>query len=117
AQSHSGRSGVTVVSLAFTGAVQLLSEKQRESLAQEAVGRTLDLAELQAIADRATQLVQDNGRLLAFAYLPPQDVTEGVVRVALAEGVVESWQFDLGAGARIRPERLTAIAHGAARPS
>lgn len=114
----SGTPGVTVSvrSVVFTGPTGLLTAEEQAALQSEAVGRDLDFAGLQALADRASRIMQEKGRLLAFAYLPEQDVTEGRVEIALAEGVVEGWKFEPEGGLRVRPSRLEAIARAAARP-
>ena len=48
--------------------------------------RELSLQTLQAMADRITQHYRENGYLLARAYLPAQEIREGVVTLAVLEG-------------------------------
>ena len=48
--------------------------------------RDLSLQTLQAMADRITQHYRENGYLLARAYLPAQDIREGVVTLVVLEG-------------------------------
>ena len=58
------------------------------------VGRELSLKELNAAADRITALYRRRGFLLATAYLPAQDIADGVVRIALLEGRLGKVKLD-----------------------
>lgn len=49
-------------------------------------GSSLTLAELDALALRITRHYRDAGYLLARAYLPPQDVRDGLVTIDVLEG-------------------------------
>lgn len=53
-----------------------------------AIDGELSLTELREVADRVTALYRSKGFALAFAYLPAQDVKEGVVEIAVVEGKV-----------------------------
>lgn len=55
-------------------------------LIQDAVGQEKSLAELQELAGRITERYQAQGYLLARAYLPAQDIRDGVVEIAVLEG-------------------------------
>ena len=45
-------------------------------------------------ADRITRYYHDQGYLLARAYLPPQEIRDGVVDIAVQEGVYDEIQLD-----------------------
>ena len=49
-------------------------------------GSELDLADLRALASKMTELYNRNGYFVAQAYLPPQDIKDGVVTIAVIEG-------------------------------
>src|SRR5690606_18134760 len=49
-------------------------------------GRTVALGELQAGANRITQLYRERGYPLARAYIPAQEIDGGVVQIAVMEG-------------------------------
>lgn len=49
-------------------------------------GQELDLAGLRAAAQRITDYYQKQGYVLARAFLPPQDIENGLVRIAVVEG-------------------------------
>jgi hemolysin activation/secretion protein len=59
-----------------------------ESLVQSEEGKELTLGQLRAAAARITDYYAARGYILARAYLPPQDVREGVVEIAILEGKI-----------------------------
>ncbi|UEP23694.1 ShlB/FhaC/HecB family hemolysin secretion/activation protein [Burkholderia ambifaria] len=56
------------------------------TLLDDLVGRDLSFAELQQAAGRITTYYREHGYVLARAYLPHQDIENGVVRIAISEG-------------------------------
>ncbi len=50
------------------------------------VGKDLSFADLEAIAGRVTQLYRDRGYFVARAYLPQQELKDGVVEILVLEG-------------------------------
>lgn len=61
---------------------------------QPVIGREIPLADLIELTRRLTQRYQDDGYLLSYAYLPPQDFADGRVRVVLVEGYVRDVQVE-----------------------
>lgn len=106
---NANASSVTVQRLVFTGEAELLSAGDRQALQELALGKRLDIAGLQALADRATQRLQQQGALLAYANLPPQDVTEGEVILEIHQGRLSGIEIEPGAQLRLRRERIEAI--------
>lgn len=112
---------VQVKAIRFSGATDLVPEAQLRALVADAIGKELDFAGLQALADKVTELLRSRGWLLARAYLPRQDVTEGVIEIAILRGRLEGsttdgggWQVSLSDGARIDAGTLNAIAEAVA---
>ena len=62
------------------------------------IGRSVKLADLIKATRKITQRYQADGYLLSYAYLPPQDFTQGQIRVVLVEGYVKDSELrgDLG---------------------
>lgn len=58
-----------------------------------ALSREFSFADLQALAARITAYYKAQGYLLAYAYLPAQDVLEGQVEIAVLEGRVSAVQL------------------------
>jgi hemolysin activation/secretion protein len=109
--------GETIVlkDLRFTGKVEILPETEGARIAAEVRGRRLGIAGIEAIADEVTIAIQKSGRLLGYAVLPPQDITEGVVTVQIVEGALEDIEFKRQSGVRIREALLDRIAQAGIR--
>lgn len=80
-----GGPSVLVTHVQVTGA-EAFDTPTLEALVADLVGQTLTLAELQAGAARITQHYRAHGYFLSRAYLPEQDVSEGVITIAVLEG-------------------------------
>ncbi|WP_248918505.1 ShlB/FhaC/HecB family hemolysin secretion/activation protein [Pseudomonas entomophila] len=61
---------------------------------QPIIGQTLSLAELNELTQRLTRRYQQDGYLLSYAYLPPQDFADGRVHVVLVEGHVHDYRIE-----------------------
>ncbi len=59
-----------------------------DALVADLVGRELSLAELDGAAGRITDFYRQRGYFIARAYLPVQDITDGVVEITLLEGIL-----------------------------
>lgn len=67
---------------------EILSREELENIAKDFRGRELTLAELQQLTERVNALYRAKKVVTAVAVIPPQDVSQGVVRVRLIEGRV-----------------------------
>lgn len=111
---------IEVKAIRFTSAVELVPEKALQAQVADAIGKKLDFAGLQALADKITAYLRSQGYLLARAYLPRQDVTSGTIEIAILQGRLDGgagqggWQMVASAGTRMDPRRLTAMAERAA---
>lgn len=74
----------------FTGADDLLPEPELQALVADVKGRQLSHGQLQALAARVTAALQARGYVLARAYLPRQDLTQGELEIALLSGRLQS---------------------------
>jgi hemolysin activation/secretion protein len=63
----------------------LLASAELRSLVLSSEGKMLNLAYLQELAGLITKRYQDHGYLLSRAYIPPQTLSEGGVRIAVLE--------------------------------
>jgi len=59
-----------------------------ESLVAPYVGREMGLAELEKVAELVTAKFRDRGYSLARAYIPAQDIKDGIVEIVVVEGKV-----------------------------
>ncbi|WP_271408488.1 ShlB/FhaC/HecB family hemolysin secretion/activation protein [Pseudomonas sp. Q1-7] len=86
------------------GGNQLFDAQRLLALLDDLKGRDLSLAELNAAAGRIGAFYQEQGYALARAYLPPQEVEDGVVRIEVIEG--RYGRIELRNGSRTRESVL-----------
>lgn len=80
---------VRVRSIRFVGGEGWAAEAPLATLAQPLLGQIVSSAQLLALAEQASSQLKAQGWLLAQAYLPPQDVTEGDIEIRLMPGSLE----------------------------
>ncbi len=80
-----GGPAVLVDRFRVTGS-ETFSAATLEALVADLQGKALTLAELQGAAARITRHYRDQGYFLSRAYLPQQDVSQGVITIAVLEG-------------------------------
>ncbi|TAN46583.1 MAG: ShlB/FhaC/HecB family hemolysin secretion/activation protein [Methylococcaceae bacterium] len=76
----------------------LYPEAELRALLADAEGREHSLAELQQLAERITRHYRDDGYLLARAYLPAQEIRDGVLEIAVLEGRLGQVELDNHSG-------------------
>ncbi len=104
---------VLVKAFRFTGRFEgMAAEAELQELVKGSIGRELGFAELQQLAGQVTNYLREKkGFLLARAYLPNQDVTEGIVEIAIITGRIDGKvRIDLREPYRIRPSLLQGMA-------
>ena len=79
------RTPIRVQRIVFSGNTAF-SQDVLLPLVQDALGQSLTLEGLNALANRITQYYRDQGYLLARAYIPAQDITAGTLEIAVLEG-------------------------------
>ncbi len=78
---------VIVKKFKFTGYKQLVPLTELEKFSSPYIGRKVTLGELQHLTREITKYLREKkGYLLARAYLPQQDVTTGIVTIAIIPG-------------------------------
>ncbi|MEX0448648.1 ShlB/FhaC/HecB family hemolysin secretion/activation protein [Spiribacter sp. 221] len=85
-----GDATVVVRQVEFTGATELVGEAGLQAVVSEALGRRLDFNGLQALAERVTRHLKAEGWILARAYLPEQDVTNGIITIGIIPGRLDT---------------------------
>ncbi len=96
---------VRVNSLRVTGET-LFSDEQLIAATDFRPGSELNLSDLRNIAGRITRYYNDRGYFLARAYLPAQDIEDGVVTISVIEGRYGA--IDLRNQSRLKDK----VAHG-----
>lgn len=105
AAPRGGGGTVLVSGFRFAGNEQIDNDELlRLPLLAQAVGTRLGIAELDDIAGQVTQYYRSKGYLVATAYIPPQEVEDGIVAIAVLEGKIDS--TSITGNARYAADRL-----------
>lgn len=108
---------IDVKGFRFTGYEGLIAESELQSLVAGSIGQSLSFSELQGVAATVTTYLKKKGWFLARAYLPKQDVTSGIIEIALIQGKSDgSLTIKRSPTARISEQTLRAIGESAVRP-
>jgi hemolysin activation/secretion protein len=75
---------ITITQIVVAGKT-VLPATELAVMLQPIEGKTVSLGELYAVADSITALYQAHGHPLAYAYIPAQQIQDGVVTVAIIE--------------------------------
>ncbi len=98
---------VTVSTFKFTGNSSF-SEEQLAALLTSFLNRPLDIKELNQAANTITQFYRNHGFLLAQAYLPEQDISQGALEISIIEG--QLGELELKFSSSLNKEFLKGIA-------
>lgn len=107
---------VAVKGFTFSGIEGLVTESELQSLVADAVGKNLSFSELQSLAAKVTAHLKDKGWFLAKAYLPKQDVTGGVIEIAVIQGKSDGLIIRRDKSARISEKSISSIVQKSVRP-
>ena len=77
----------TLKQVRFTGN-ESVSTDDLNAVVESYLGREVSLANLQEIAQKVKRFYRKQGFIAAFVYVPPQNITDGMVEIAVAEGKV-----------------------------
>lgn len=102
AQTDTAGQKVVIRQIRFTGAEGLATDAELQAQVSGALGKALSFGELEELAAKTTRFLKSKGWMLARAYLPKQDLTEGVLEIAIIQGRIEG-KAD-GDGFRVRTE-------------
>lgn len=80
-----GGATVQLKAVAFHGESKM-SEAALQALVRDALGKPLDMAGLWGVAQRVSDAYRAAGYPFARAYLPPQDLQDGTLRIEIVEG-------------------------------
>ena len=107
---------VFVKGFKFIGYEGVATEAELQALVADAKGKTITFGELKGLADKITVHLKEKGWGRARAYLPKQDVTSGIVEIAVLQGASDGrLEIKMDRTARINPCVLRAIGEKAVR--
>lgn len=77
--------GIMVRSIIFEGNTVIDSEVLSAAV-KDYIGQPLSMEEMSELTNRITMVYQEKGYILARAYLPEQEIEDGALKIAIAEG-------------------------------
>ena len=104
-----------VAAFHITGS-SIFTEAQLRSRVAYAVGQELTLAELEKVAAEISRFYRGNGYFVARAYLPAQEIKDGVVEIAVLEGRIGNVDVKLQGKGRLSESTVKRIVGGSAKP-
>ena len=102
-----GEATVTVTRYAFKGNTRLTDEQLQHAVASF-VGRPLNFKQLQQAADAVATAYREAGWIVR-AYLPKQEISDGLVTIQIIEAVFGQTKLQGPASERMQAERLVRI--------
>ncbi|PZO38865.1 MAG: ShlB/FhaC/HecB family hemolysin secretion/activation protein [Pseudanabaena frigida] len=67
----------------------ILSASQIEQLTSPLINKSAKLSQIREIADKITKIYQDGNFITSRAFIPPQDIKDGIVTIQVVEGKLE----------------------------
>ena len=106
---------VTVKEFRFSGNTVFSSAQLAEAV-RDFIGKTLDFNGLNDAAGRVQRYYRDRGYFLAVAYLPQQEIREGVVEIAILEGRLGAINLQIEPGTKLRESFVRGILDAHLKP-
>ena len=107
---------VAVKGFKFSGYEGIATEAELQTFVADAKGKTISFGELKGLADKINDHFRAKGWFRARAYLPKQDVTSGIIEIAVLQGASDGrLELKLDKTARISPKVLQGIGETAVR--
>ncbi len=107
---------VSVKDFTFSGYEGIATDGELQALVADAKGKTITFGELKALTNKITAHFNKKGWFRARAYLPKQDVTDGIIEIAVIQGASDgSLDLKLDRTARICQNVLRDIGETAVR--
>lgn len=89
----------------FVGATGV-PESELQAAVADRIGTSVTFADLEQLAARAMAVYQKHGFGLVQAFVPVQEVVDGVVKITISEGVLGNVSIDVAEGTPVPKERV-----------
>lgn len=89
----------------FVGATGVADSELQAAVADR-IGTSVTFADLEQLAARAVAVYQKRGFGLVQAFVPVQEVVDGMVKITISEGVLGNVSIDVAEGAPVAQERV-----------
>ena len=106
---------VTVKDFRFSGNT-VFSSAELRGLVQEFIGKTLDFNGLNDAAGRVQRHYRERGYFLAVAYLPQQEIKDGIVEIAVLEGRLGQVNLQVDPKTKLRESFARSILNAHLKP-
>ena len=80
---------ITIKEFQFQDIGNIATEFELQEILKPAIGRIVSFTDLQELVDSITKYLRDKGFFLARAYVPKQDITNGVITISIIAGLAE----------------------------
>ena len=97
---------ILVKKFTFKGHEGLIRESELQAAVSASLDKPVGMAELQALVAAITELLKNRGYFLARAYLPRQDVTAGVIAIAILQAKIDGTVEIKTNSSRVSPRLL-----------
>lgn len=89
----------------FVGATGV-PESELQAAVADRIGTSVTFADLEQLAARAAAVYQQRGFSLVQAFVPVQEVVDGVVKITISEGVLGNVSIEVAEGTPVARERV-----------
>ena len=89
----------------FVGATEV-AESELQAAIADRLGKSVTFADLEQLAALATEVYRKHGYVLARAFLPVQEVTDGRVTISISEGSLGKVGIEMAEGAPVSQARV-----------
>jgi len=109
-QRQGNNVNIKITSFRFSGYESAVTEAELQAIVKSAVGQSLSYSQLENLTNKITNYLRFKGYFLAKAYLPRQEIVNGIVLITIIAGQVEgSPDLQLHSPSRINKEILRKI--------
>ena len=106
---------MAIVSFRVVG-LSAVPDNEAQAFLASYAGQSYSLEGLHRVAEKFEQWLRSRGLFAARAYVPPQDIQQGVVEIRVLEGKVEGIDIKRAPESRLPEESFRAIVSGALPP-
>lgn len=105
---------VTLKEVVFTGSKGPIPQEQLQAQVADALDKSQGIEQIKYLATKISNYYRSQGYLLVQAYLPQQDVTDGILEISIIDGRLDGAKNQLlelkKENLRIKPEHIQNIA-------
>lgn len=105
---------IQIRSIRFSGADSLVTREPLEKVVGDAIGQNYGIDQIKLLATKVTNYLRSEGYMLAQAYLPQQDVSDGDLEITIVDGRLDGTPGNIieiiSESLRLEPQRIQKMA-------